>query len=102
MTRKEEIYKVSEDKSYMQCIAPAVFAEGFIEGAEWADQNPKNKVHFFLKKKDSDSFSLYMKFSTLYHKIFEECHLHMVHLNPNDFSDMKVDEMREVFINLED
>ena len=41
LIREKEIYKAGVEKSHMQCIGPAVFVDGFIEGAKWAEENPK-------------------------------------------------------------
>lgn len=67
------------------------------------DKEPKNKVRFFLKMMDDNRPWLYIKGKDRTLKlIFTDRFLHILGLNPIDFYDMKVDEIKEVFLNLED
>ena len=66
-------------------------------------KEPRNKVRFFVKMVDDNMPWLFIhkKDGTLKLIFTDRCFID-VGLNPLDCYDMKVDEIREVFINLED
>ena len=67
------------------------------------DDEPRNKVRFFVKKASNVTYRLYFKNKDGYNSLIgitEEFYLWG--LNLDDFEDMKDGEIREVFINLED
>ena len=67
------------------------------------DYEPRNKVRFFVKKQTSECYLLYLKGKgNLRYFIVQDSFFKEFGLNQEDFSDMKDDEIREVFINLED
>ena len=81
------------------------------------DDEPRNKVRFFVAKDNgvcSDDLRLWMgkpKWDNIYGLVPSSIYTHYLcngdrfkefYLNPNDFADMKVGKIREVFINLED
>ena len=67
------------------------------------DKEPRNKVRFFVKKQTSECYLLYLKGKgKLHYFIVQDSFFKEFGLNPEDFADMKDDEIREVFINLED
>ena len=64
---------------------------------------PKNNVRFFVKAVRDDMYWLYMKDkkgNISFIGLDEDCN-NLWGLNPDDFTDMKKGEIREVFINLE-
>lgn len=66
-------------------------------------KEPRNKVRFFVKMIDDNMPWLYIKGKDGTLKlIFTDRFLYILGLNPIDFYDMKVDEIKEVFLNLED
>ena len=66
------------------------------------DDEPRNKVRFFVRKSNNIcTLYLYSTKTKTYHKIWYKF-LQEFGLNPDDFADMEVGEIREVFINLED
>ena len=67
------------------------------------DDEPRNRVRFFVKKASDVTYRLYFKNKNGYNSLIgitEEFYLWG--LNLDDFADMKNGEIREVFINLED
>ena len=67
------------------------------------DDEPRNKVRFFVKAVSDVTYRLYFKNKDGYNSLIgitEEFYLWG--LNLDDFADMKEGEIREVFINLED
>ena len=77
-------------------IAVCVVAMGKVK-------EPRNKVRFFVKKQTSECYLLYLKGKgKLHYFIVQDSFFKEFGLNPEDFADMKDDEIREVFINLED
>ena len=67
------------------------------------DKEPRNKVRFFVKKQTSECYLLYLKGKgKLHYFIVQDSFFKEFGLNPEDFADMKDDEIREVFLNLED
>ena len=66
-------------------------------------KEPRNKVRFFVKMLDDNTPWLYIKKKDGELKlIFTDKCFTSLGLNPLDFYDMKVNEIREVFLNLED
>ena len=67
------------------------------------DDEPRNKVRFFVQKSNNvRALYLYNAKTRTHYKIAYGGFLKEFGLNPEDFEDMKVGEIREVFINLED
>lgn len=67
------------------------------------DKEPRNKVRFFVKKQTSECYLLYLKGKgKLHYFIVQDSFFKEFGLNPEDFADMKDDEIRYVFLNLED
>ena len=67
------------------------------------DNEPRNKVRFFVKKMDYDYHSFYIKNKQGHKRINLGVYpMSYFGLNPDDFADMKKGEIREVFINFED
>ena len=66
------------------------------------DDVPRNKVRFFVEKEISNSYFLYIENKGGMCYICSNNFFKKFGLNPDDFADMKVGEIREVFINLED
>ena len=67
------------------------------------DDEPRNKVRFFVQKSNNVRvLYLYNAKTRTHYKIAYGGFLKEFGLNPEDFSDMKEGEIREVFINLED
>ena len=66
-------------------------------------KEPRNKVRFFVQKINNiHVLCLYNTKTKTHYKIAYGGFLKEFGLNPDDFADMKEDEIREVFINLED
>ena len=67
------------------------------------DDEPRNKVRFFVQKSNNvRALYLYNAKTRTHYKIAYGGFLKEFGLNPDDFADMKEGEIREVFINLED
>ena len=66
------------------------------------DNEPGNKVRFFVERVISDNYFLYINGKDKQYPLASERLFKDFGLNPDDFADMKVGEIREVFINLED
>ena len=68
------------------------------------DDEPRNKVRFFVKAVRDDMYWLYIKDKkgNISFIGLDEDFNNLWGLNPDDFADMKEGEIREVFINLED
>ena len=67
------------------------------------DDEPRNRVRFFVKKASNVTYRLYFKNKDGYNSLIgitEEFYLWG--LNPDDFTDMKKGEIREVYLDLED
>lgn len=63
----------------------------------------RNKVRFFVKKQTSECYLLYLKGKgKLHYFIVQDSFFKEFGLNADDFADMKDDEIRYVFLNLED
>lgn len=67
-------------------------------------KEPRNKVRFFVKAVRDDMYWLYIKDKkgNISFIGLDEDFNNSWGLNPDDFTDMKKGEIREVFINLED
>lgn len=68
------------------------------------DDEPRNKVRFFVKAVRDDMYWLYIKDKkgNISFIGLDEDFNNLWGLNPDDFTDMKKGEIREAFINLED
>ena len=66
------------------------------------DDEPRNKVRFFVEKEISNSYFLYIENKGGMCYICSNDFFKKFGLNPDDFANMKNGEIREVFINLED
>ena len=68
------------------------------------DDEPRNKVRFFVKAVRDDMYWLYIKDKTgnISFIGLDEDFNNLWGLNPDDFTDMKKGEVREVFLSLED
>ena len=66
------------------------------------DKEPRNKVRFFVERVISDNYFLYINGKDKQYPLASERLFKDFGLNPDDFADMKVGEIREVFLNLED
>ena len=65
-------------------------------------KEPRNKVRFFVERVISDNYFLYINGKDKQYPLASERLFKDFGLNPDDFADMKVGEIRKVFINLED
>ena len=66
-------------------------------------KEPRNKVHFYVKREHENRFTLWVgKTINSSYFVFADYFFKEFNLNPDDFADIKEDEIREVFINLED
>ena len=66
------------------------------------DDEPRNKVRFFVERVISDNYFLYINGKDKQYPLASERLFKDFGLNPDDFADMKVGEIREVFLILED
>lgn len=66
------------------------------------DDEPRNKVRFFVEKEISNSYFLYIGNKGGMCYICSNNFFKKFGLNPDDFADMKEGQLREVFINLEE
>ena len=66
------------------------------------DDEPRNNVRFFVERVISDNCFLYVNGKDKQYPLASERLFKDFGLNPDDFADMKVGEIREVFLNLED
>ena len=89
---------------YIAFVIGAVFMLAILSiAAMGKDNEPRNRVRFFVKKASDVTYRLYFKNKDGYNSLIgitEEFYLWG--LNLDDFEDMKEGEIREVFINLED
>ena len=65
-------------------------------------KEPRNKVKFFVERITYHCHALYIKSNDGLCGITTVMAFKKFGLNPEDFEDMKVGEIREVFLNLED
>ena len=66
------------------------------------DDEPRNNVRFFVERVISDNYFLYINAKDKQYPLVSERLFKDFGLNLVDFADMKVGEIREVFLNLED
>ena len=66
------------------------------------DDEPRNKVRFFVERVISDNYFLYINGKDKQYPLASERLFKDFGLNPDDFADMKVGEIREVYLDLED
>ena len=66
------------------------------------DKEPRNKVRFFVERVISDNYFLYINGKDKQYPLASERLFKDFGLNPDDFADMKVGEIREVYLDLED
>ena len=86
--------------SFIFGVVITFFALGLVVHCK--DNEPKNKVRFFVKRLSHDYYSLCINGKYRLHTIIVEVSLSDFGLNIDDFKDMKEGEIREVFLNLED
>ena len=65
------------------------------------DDEPRNKVRFFVERVISDNYFLYINGKDKQYPLASERLFKDFGLNPDDFADMKKGEIREVFTNLD-
>ena len=65
-------------------------------------KEPRNKVRFFVERITYHCYTLYVKSNDGLCAITTIMAFKKFGLNPEDFEDMKVGDIREVFLNLED
>ena len=66
------------------------------------DNEPRNKVRFFVERVISDNYVLYIEGKNRLYSIASARLFENFGLNPDDFADMEEGEIRYVFLNLED
>ena len=66
------------------------------------DDEPRNKVRFFVEREIPKNYFLYIRHKDGMWYMCSDYHFKLFGLNPDDFADMKVGEIREVFLILED
>ena len=93
--------------SSIYCFITFVMGAGFMLAiysieAMGKSKEPRNKVRFFVEKEVSNRYLLYIKNKEGICYICSDNSFKKFGLNPDDFSDMKEGDIREVFINLED
>ena len=66
------------------------------------DDEPRNKVRFFVEKEVSNRYLLYIKNKEGICYICSDNSFKKFGINLDDFADMREGEIREVFLNLED
>lgn len=86
--------------SFIFGVVITFFALGLVVHCK--DNEPKNKVRFFVKRLSHDYYSLCINGKYRLHTIIVEVSLSDFGLNIDDFKDMKEGKIREVFLNLED
>ena len=90
------------------CLITFIVGAGFMLAmlsiaAMGKGKEPRNKVHFYVKREHGNHFTLWVgKTISSSYFVFADRFFKYFNLNPEDFADMKVGEIREVFINLED
>ena len=89
------------------CLITFIIGAGFMLAmysiaAMGKDDEPRNKVRFFVERVISDNYFLYINGKDKQYPLASERLFKDFNLNPDDFVDMKEGEIREVFINLED
>ena len=86
--------------SFIFGVVITFFALGLVVHCK--DNEPKNNVRFFVKRISIDYYALCINSKYGLHTIFIDISLSDFGLHTDDFTDMKKDEIREVFLNLED
>ena len=66
------------------------------------DNESRNKVRFFVEREVPKNYFLYIRHKDGMWYMCSDYHFKLFGLNPDDFADMKVGEIREVFLILED
>ena len=88
---------------FISFIIGAVFMLAMLTiAAMGKDKEPRNKVRFFVERITYHCHALYIKSNDGLCGITTVMAFKKFGLNPEDFEDMKVGEIREVFLNLED
>ena len=88
---------------FISFIIGAVFMLATLSiAAMGKDDEPRNKVRFFVERVISDNYFLYINGKDKQYPLASERLFKDFGLNPDDFADMKEGEIREVFLNLED
>ena len=88
---------------FIAFVIGAVFMLAMLSiAAMGKDKEPRNKVRFFVERVISDNYFLYINGKDKQYPLASERLFKDFGLNPDDFADMKVGEIRKVFINLED
>ena len=91
------------------CLITFIVGAGFMLAiysiaAMGKDKEPRNNVRFFVKAVRDDMYWLYIKDKTgnISFIGLDEDFNNLWGLNPDDFTDMKKGEIREVVLNMED
>ena len=91
------------------CLITFIVGAGFMLAmysiaAMGKEKEPRNKVRFFVKAVRDDMYWLYIKDKkgNISFIGLDEDFNNLWGLNPNDFSDMKKGEIREVYLDLKD
>ena len=89
---------------FIAFVIGAVFMLAMLSiAAMGKSKEPRNKVRFFVKKQTSECYLLYLKGKgNLRYFIVQDSFFKEFGLNQEDFSDMKDDEIRDVYLDLED
>ena len=89
---------------FITFVLGAMFMLAFIIiAAMGKTQEPRNNVHFYVKRERINRFTLWVgKTISSSYFVFADRFFKYFNLNPDNFADMKEGEIREVFINLED
>ena len=89
---------------YISFVIGAVFMlVALAFAAMGKDDEPSNKVRFFVQKSNNvRTLCLHNTKTKTHYKIAYGGFLKEFGLNPEDFADMKEGEIKEVFLNLED
>ena len=66
------------------------------------NDEPRNKVRFFVERVISDNYFLYINGKDKQYPLASERLFKDFGLNPDDFADMEEGEIREVYLDLED
>ena len=90
---------------YISFVIGAMFMLAILSiAAMGKDDEPRNKVRFFVKAVRDDMYWLYIKDKkgNISFIGLDEDFNNLWGLNPDDFSDMKKGEIREVYLDLKD
>ena len=83
-------------------IAAAFMLTMTIKAMGKDNDEPRNKVRFFVVREVPEIYFLFIRHKDGMWYICSDYHFKLFGLNTDDFADMKVGEIREVFINLEE